>query len=140
MAERARILVVDDEPLNLDLLRRTLQREFDVAVASSAAEAVTWLDAEAGAVAVVLCDQLMPGRSGTELAAEIRERWPGVKFVLVTGVDEAEEVVAAQKAGLLDEVVAKMLGPTGNLRAPTLRVGRTTIVGFDEATYASLLA
>ncbi|MCB9563072.1 MAG: response regulator [Kofleriaceae bacterium] len=107
MAERARILVVDDEPLNLDLLRRTLQRDFDVAVASSAAEAVTWLDAEAGAVAVVLCDQLMPGRSGTELAAEIRERWPGVKFVLVTGVDEAEEVVAAQKAGLLDEVVAK---------------------------------
>ncbi|MCA9677400.1 MAG: response regulator, partial [Myxococcales bacterium] len=99
--------MVDDEPLNLDLLRRTLQRDFDVAVASSAAEAVTWLDAEAGAVAVVLCDQLMPGRSGTELAAEIRERWPGVKFVLVTGVDEAEEVVAAQKAGLLDEVVAK---------------------------------
>ena len=69
MAERARILVVDDEPLNLDLLRRTLQRDFDVAVASSAAEAVTWLDAEAGAVAVVLCDQLMPGRSGSRSAS-----------------------------------------------------------------------
>jgi hypothetical protein len=27
-----------------------------------------------------------------------------------------------------------MLGPTGNLRAPTLRVGKTLIVGFDEAT------
>jgi arsenate reductase-like glutaredoxin family protein len=32
-----------------------------------------------------------------------------------------------------------LLGPTGNLRAPTLRTGRTLIVGFDEATYAKLL-
>jgi hypothetical protein len=32
-----------------------------------------------------------------------------------------------------------LLGPTGNLRAPTLRVGRTLLVGFDEATYAKVL-
>jgi arsenate reductase-like glutaredoxin family protein len=34
---------------------------------------------------------------------------------------------------------ALLLGPTGNLRAPTLRRGRTLIVGFDESTYAKLL-
>lgn len=34
---------------------------------------------------------------------------------------------------------AVLLGPTGNLRAPTLRVGRKLIVGFDEATYKKLL-
>jgi arsenate reductase-like glutaredoxin family protein len=28
-----------------------------------------------------------------------------------------------------------MIGPTGRLRAPTFRVGRRLIVGFDEATY-----
>lgn len=33
-----------------------------------------------------------------------------------------------------------MLGPTGNLRAPTLRVGRTLLVGFDEQTYRKVLA
>lgn len=32
-----------------------------------------------------------------------------------------------------------MLGPTGNLRAPTLRVGRTLVVGFDEETYRKVL-
>jgi arsenate reductase-like glutaredoxin family protein len=32
-----------------------------------------------------------------------------------------------------------MLGPTGNLRAPTLKVGRTLLVGFDEATYKAVL-
>lgn len=37
------------------------------------------------------------------------------------------------------ELATLLLGPTGNLRAPTLRKGRTLIVGFDEATYARLL-
>jgi arsenate reductase-like glutaredoxin family protein len=32
-----------------------------------------------------------------------------------------------------------LLGPTGNLRAPTLRRGRTLIVGFEEDTYKKLL-
>ena len=37
------------------------------------------------------------------------------------------------------ELLALLLGPTGNLRAPTLRKGRELIVGFDEATYKRLL-
>ena len=37
------------------------------------------------------------------------------------------------------ELLGMLLGPTGNLRAPTLRKGRTLIVGFDEATYQRLL-
>jgi arsenate reductase-like glutaredoxin family protein len=32
-----------------------------------------------------------------------------------------------------------MLGPTGNLRAPTLKVGRTLVIGFDPATYKAIL-
>jgi arsenate reductase-like glutaredoxin family protein len=38
------------------------------------------------------------------------------------------------------ELLGLLLGPTGNLRAPTLRKGRTLIVGFDEPTYKRLLA
>jgi arsenate reductase-like glutaredoxin family protein len=37
------------------------------------------------------------------------------------------------------ELLGLLLGPTGNLRAPTLRRGRKLIVGFDEATYKQLL-
>ena len=33
----------------------------------------------------------------------------------------------------------ELLGPSGNLRAPTVRRGRTLVVGFDEATYAAQL-
>ena len=37
------------------------------------------------------------------------------------------------------EIVDALLGPTGNLRAPTVRVGKTLLVGFDENSYADVL-
>lgn len=37
-------------------------------------------------------------------------------------------------------LVALLLGPTGNLRAPTARVGTTLLVGFSEQTYALFVA
>ncbi len=48
--------------------------------------------------------------------------------------------VDLKKEKLNAEMIAKlMLGPTGNLRAPTFRLGRTLVVGFDEETYRKLL-
>ncbi len=39
-----------------------------------------------------------------------------------------------------DEVLlATLLGPTGNLRAPTARVGQTLLVGFSEEMYREVL-
>ena len=38
-----------------------------------------------------------------------------------------------------ETLLSLLLGPTGNLRAPTLRVGRTLLVGFDQATYDKML-
>lgn len=38
-----------------------------------------------------------------------------------------------------DELAAALLGPTGNLKAPTLRVGGTLLVGFGEAAYREVL-
>ena len=37
------------------------------------------------------------------------------------------------------EVVEAMLGPTGNLRAPTIRKGRTVIVGYHEDVFEEVL-
>ncbi|MCO6435999.1 MAG: hypothetical protein J5J06_02805 [Phycisphaerae bacterium] len=36
-------------------------------------------------------------------------------------------------------LLSHMLGPTGNLRAPTLRIGKTLLIGFDEQTYGDIL-
>ena len=36
-----------------------------------------------------------------------------------------------------DDAVAAMLGPTGNLRAPTIRVGKTLLVGFNDEVFGA---
>jgi arsenate reductase-like glutaredoxin family protein len=38
-----------------------------------------------------------------------------------------------------ETLVEHLLGPTGNLRAPTLRLGRTLLVGFNEEAYREVL-
>ncbi|HEY9678125.1 MAG TPA: ArsC family (seleno)protein [Drouetiella sp.] len=38
-----------------------------------------------------------------------------------------------------DQLKALIVGPSGNLRAPTLHVGKTLLVGFDEASYDKVL-
>ena len=45
-----------------------------------------------------------------------------------------------ESAALLKDgdALAKMLGPTGNLRAPTLRLGKTLVVGFSEPMYEEI--
>ena len=43
------------------------------------------------------------------------------------------------KSAKIGDVVEKMLGPTGNLRAPTMRVGKTTLVGFNEEMLSDVL-
>lgn len=37
-----------------------------------------------------------------------------------------------------DELLKVMLGPTGNLRAPTLRIGKTVLVGFNQEMYENV--
>jgi arsenate reductase-like glutaredoxin family protein len=37
-------------------------------------------------------------------------------------------------------ITAALLGPSGNLRAPALRIGKTLVIGFDQDTYDELLS
>lgn len=43
------------------------------------------------------------------------------------------------KDSAMEDILAVALGPTGNLRAPAWRKGKTLVVGFDEATYRKVL-
>jgi hypothetical protein len=60
--------------------------------------------------------------------------------------DAASRVVAAKGKNVVDsrvvgagpEIVDAMLGPTGNLRAPTIRRGKTVVVGFQEELFEQL--
>lgn len=103
---RVRLLVVDDEPLNRELLSRVLGREYDVSEAPDADAALQVLEGRDD-IRVILCDQLMPGRMGTQLAEDVSTRWPGTHFMLLTGYDDDPVVAEAVAKGHVHEVLAK---------------------------------
>ena len=62
------------------------------------------------------------------------------KQASVVIVCKGKKVDAFRPAGKAPaNVVAAMLGPTGNLRAPTIRRGKTVLVGFNEEVFADQL-
>ncbi len=104
---RPRLLIVDDEMLNRELLRRVLHRTYEIEEAEDATQAISVLEQCGDDVRLILCDQLMPGRTGTELAVEVRERWPHINFLLLTGYDDDPGVAEAVENGIIAEVVPK---------------------------------
>lgn len=107
MDSKAHLLIVDDEPLNRELLRRMLGAQYSLSEAGDVTEAIEVMEDESDSIRLVLCDYLMPGMNGTELAAIVRERWPSTLFMLLTGYEEDEVIAEAQKQGLVQAVVIK---------------------------------
>lgn len=99
------VLIIDDEPLNRDLLRRVLFRDYAIREAADAEMALRLLETEP--VDAILCDQIMPGRSGTELLREVQKRYPKIVAILLTGFEDAPEVEEAYQDGVLYAVVGK---------------------------------
>jgi PAS domain S-box-containing protein len=74
-ARRARILVVDDEPMIGMAIRRTLQREHEVVTLTSAREAQERLT-QGERFDLILCDVMMPEMSGMDLHQELSRHLP----------------------------------------------------------------
>jgi PAS domain S-box-containing protein len=83
---RARVLVVDDEPLVADMLRRTLSDGHDVTVATDARTALDFVLSGAE-FDLIFCDLLMPRMSGMDLYTALKAERPGVeeRIVFMTG-------------------------------------------------------
>lgn len=93
------VLLVDDEPHSLAAMRMALEEEFKIFVAADADAALEILAGEW--VQAVLCDQRMPGRTGTDLLAEVRARWPEVVRIIISGyTDPAAMTDAINAAGI----------------------------------------
>ena len=108
--KKPKMLVVDDEPDNLDLLYRTFRREFQVLKAESGVRALEVLQKE-GEVAVIISDQRMPEMKGTEFLKKTLPQFPNTVRIILTGFTDIEDLVEAINSGQVYKYITKPWDP-----------------------------
>ena len=89
IAVKKTVVVVDDDPMMLDVLARILQREnYELLMANGGPEIMHKLSGHEGAVDLLVTDYAMPDMQGRELADRVRERFPAVKVLYQTGFSD----------------------------------------------------
>jgi CheY-like chemotaxis protein len=110
------VLVVEDEDAVRSLICKVLRKHgYMVLEAANGPAALRQLEDHQGSVDLVITDMVMPGMSGTELAARIRCTWPELHFLYISGYTEDELVrrgVADGRVLLLE----KPFSPGGLIR------------------------
>lgn len=121
--KKTKMLVVDDEPDNLDLLYRTFRRDFHVLKAESGVHALQLL-AEEGEVAVIISDQRMPEMKGTEFLSRTVPQFPDTMRIILTGFTDVEDLVEAINSGQVYKYITKPWDPN-ELKAVVQRAAET---------------
>ena len=68
-------------------------------------------------------------------ASDARELLKSVSKLIVAKGNKVNEFVVKDRVSR--DAVEAMLGPTGNLRAPAIRAGKTMLVGFNDEIFAT---
>lgn len=96
-----RVLVVDDDPAMARALGRIIGATgIMVSAAWDPASALRAIETEA--FDAIICDINLPGMSGTALARSVRQRWPDVPIILVTGAPRLESALEAFEIGVVE--------------------------------------
>jgi PAS domain S-box-containing protein len=91
---RNKLLIVDDEEDNLDLLQRIFHRSHLILRAKNGFEALAILAKEPD-IAVIVSDQRMPMMSGTEFLSQVAERYPDTLRIILTAHTDVHDLVEA---------------------------------------------
>lgn len=107
MAEkRINVLYVDDEVNNLVPFKAAFRKEFNVFTALSALEAEAILD-NGNDIHVLITDQRMPVKKGTELLEEAVKKYPNQTRIILTAYPEDKAVQEAEKMQLIYRAAGK---------------------------------
>jgi response regulator RpfG family c-di-GMP phosphodiesterase len=100
------VLCIDDEPNILSAVRRALRGSgHRVLTAESGQAALQILASEA--VHLVICDMRMPVMDGAQLLEQVRQRWPQITRILLTGHSDAGSTMAAINRGEIFRYISK---------------------------------
>ena len=99
-----RVLIVDDEDQFVDaVVERLRLRGFEAEGVTSGHEAMELL--HQSSYDVVLLDVKMPGLGGLEVIREVKEKWPGLQVVLLTGHGSSQDVEEGMQLGAFEYVM-----------------------------------
>ena len=99
---KATILIVDDEPINLDIIRAHLENDnYELLMASNGQEAWSMLEASPARFDVIILDRMMPGMDGMQLLSNIKDSdlLEHVPVVMQTAKAESRDIVEGINAG-----------------------------------------
>jgi CheY-like chemotaxis protein len=108
MSDLKQILVVDDEPANIDLLVGLLKGSYKVKVATGGQRALKI--AQKNKPDLVLLDVIMPEMDGHETCTELLKLHSDLPIILVTGNTSAEDIEKGKALGAKD-VLGKPIDP-----------------------------
>lgn len=103
---RERVLLVDDDIMLLRSLGRSLDEEFDFELAESGAIALEKLES-LGPFKVVVSDLKMPRMNGIELIKKIKELYPQIVCIILTGNQDEDSIALAQNVAKADRLLHK---------------------------------
>jgi len=106
---KRQILVVDDEPRSLELMRRILRPIADVRTADSAEEA--WEILQEQEFDLLITDQRMPGTQGVDLLSRVAEREDTLGRILLTGYTDLASITDAINLGQVHGYLRKPCDP-----------------------------
>ena len=109
------VLLVDDEELNLKVLRSFLEEAWHVYEATSGAQALA-VGAELP-LDVIVADQRMPGMTGVDMLAEFRKRRPDVAGIVLTGYTDMQALESAINRANVFRFLRKPWEPSDVLQA-----------------------
>ncbi len=95
-----KVLYVDDEVINLQLMEINLKRNFQIFTADSAREGLKIIDANTD-IKVVISDMKMPNINGIEFIKMAKEKHPEIRYYILTGYDINDEIEDALQKGLI---------------------------------------
>ena len=106
-----RLLVVDDEPLALNLVQRVFEGESDIEVLSTTSAVRATEMAMLSDIDLIITDQKMPEMSGLQLLARLRELRPRALRILLTAFPDTSVALKAINEGLVYRFVLKPWKP-----------------------------
>ncbi len=101
------ILFVDDEIINLFVLKKRFENDYDVLTAESGEEALEIIKENETRIRAVISDLRMPGIDGLVLINQAKEILPNTPFFLLTGYENNEQINQALMSGLIADSLKK---------------------------------